>query len=127
MNAHELKQKQVRLTKLEAEIAEEQAALRTKQSAVDKLRSEANAIRNSIQEFLEAQERANQEPIITEHAFLRYFERVCKYDLERVKALILTPDVLAQIKKLGNGTYPVERAGGGFKIKVQNGAVVTVI
>ena len=67
------------------------------------------------------------EIVISEHAILRYLERVDKVDMELVKKQILSESVLDLIEKLGgnNGEYPVKE--GGFKIKLKNKTVVTVL
>lgn len=119
MNSHELKQKQTRLTKLEAEISEENESVRDAQKALARKQQLAQTLREQITEYIESQ----KDPIVSEHALLRYFERVAEFDLDAVKDAILTDEVKALIAKLGNGTYPVN----GFKIKVKNKVVVTII
>lgn len=122
LNAHELKQKQVRLTKLEAEIASERELIASLQRALSVKEHEASCIEQSINDYLESL-KEDETYVVSEHALVRYFERVKGYDLEQINKEILTEPVKALIKKLGNGVYPVN----GFKIKVQNGCVVTVI
>ena len=119
MNTHELKQKQVRLAKLRAEIAEENERLANEQRVLSNKRNEAQALQQAINDFLECQ----KDPIISEHALLRFFERVKGFDLEQVKAEILTEQVKVLIRQLGSGVYPVN----GFKIKVKDGTVVTIV
>src|SRR5690606_744477 len=49
-----------------------------------------------------------QELIVSEHAILRYLERVMGVDIECVRDQILTDELLDMTKTLGpNGTYPV--------------------
>ncbi len=64
--------------------------------------------------------------VVTEHAIVRYLERVEGIDMEAIKERILPLDVLKKIRALkgSNATYPCDR---GFSIRLQEGAVVTVI
>jgi chromosome segregation ATPase len=84
--------------------------------------SQLSRLDNEIANFKKKQEK----PIVTEHAILRYLERVVGLDIEAHKNVILPPETEAQIRHLGNGVYPV-KGPKSFKIKVQNGAVVTVM
>lgn len=61
--------------------------------------------------------------IISEHAILRYFERVLNYNIDEIKSILLTPEVESNIKKCGNGTYPAN----GFKIIVKNNVIKTIV
>lgn len=65
-------------------------------------------------------------PTVSEHALLRYVERVLGYNLDILRATILPPSIQAQIETLGAGTYPVHHPGGGFRIVVKNNVVVTL-
>lgn len=72
---------------------------------------------------------------VTEHAILRYLERVKGIDMEELKKEIVSPLTLMKINALGSGYYPCEYVGdeGGemyntsFKIRVKDNAVVTVL
>jgi hypothetical protein len=61
---------------------------------------------------------------VTDHAIVRYFERVLGYDIEEIKAKIL-PDGKAvdNISKLGNCVYPIDN----FKVRIVNCKVITVL
>lgn len=65
---------------------------------------------------------ASQKPTITEHAILRYLERIKGIDLEEIKQEILTEKVSKMIDSLESGTYHVN----GYSIKVINKSIVTV-
>ncbi len=65
----------------------------------------------------------DKELIVSEHALLRYLERIMGINLEDIKHEILNDKVASSIKMLGNGTYPVEE----YKIVVKDGVVVTVL
>lgn len=60
---------------------------------------------------------------ISDHAIVRYFERVKGDNMDEIRNKILPPEVVAMIKTLGgNGTYPND----GFSIVVKNHNVITI-
>lgn len=61
--------------------------------------------------------------IITNHALLRYSERVLNIDFEEVRKAILSDEVLRLYKELGNGKYP----NGTYHVVIENNFVKTVI
>jgi chromosome segregation ATPase len=65
----------------------------------------------------------SNELIVSEHAILRYLERVLDMDLEAIKANIVNEKIQAMVTKLGNGTYPND----GFKLKIVDNVVVTIV
>jgi len=64
-----------------------------------------------------------KDPVVSEHAILRFIERHLDYDIETIKSLILSEDVLTCIDKFGNGKYPIS---GTSKAVVRDRVVVTV-
>jgi len=83
-------------------------------------------------ESIKASASENNSIVVTEHAMLRYLERVKGIDLEKIKLEIVTSEVLEQIKTLGAGTYPVKGKYFNldkqtFRIRVRDNAVVTVL
>lgn len=67
-------------------------------------------------------------PIITEHALLRFFERVAGFDMTSIADEILPNDAIPNIQKLGSGRYPITRKkdGGTHYLRVKDGKVVTL-
>ncbi|TQV82837.1 hypothetical protein [Aliikangiella coralliicola] len=61
---------------------------------------------------------------ITDHAVLRYLERVKGLDVAEIKKQILDENMEMIIEKMGNGKYPV---CNGVKAVVKDKTVVTVI
>ena len=61
--------------------------------------------------------------IVSEHSLLRYIERVLGIDLNVLRNKILSDEDAKVISALGNGTFPKD----GFKIKIKDGVVVTVL
>ena len=67
---------------------------------------------------------SNGKIIVTEHAIIRYFERVLGVDIAEVESQILTDEVVSFINSMGeNGTYPNKE----FKVIVKNNAIITVV
>jgi len=65
----------------------------------------------------------SSEPVVSEHALLRYLERKYNLDLEDIKREILTNDNVIMIKNMGNGKYPIS---DGLKAVVKNNTVITI-
>jgi hypothetical protein len=61
---------------------------------------------------------------ITEHALLRYCQRILGIDVEQIKSKLLSKNVKQIISVLGNGEFPVDDK---TTIVVKNNAIVTVI
>ncbi|WP_300409153.1 hypothetical protein [Lagierella sp.] len=62
---------------------------------------------------------------VSEHAIIRYMERVLGIDIEGLTEKILPEENALFIKNFGNGQYPINN--GEFRIVVKDGVVVTVI
>jgi len=60
---------------------------------------------------------------VTEHAIVRYLERVLEMDMEGIRNQILTQPILDNVKQLGNGIYPNEH---GFKVVVRDNTIVSI-
>ncbi|MEL4307389.1 hypothetical protein [Joostella sp. CR20] len=61
---------------------------------------------------------------VSEHAIIRYFERVKGYDISEIENEILSNEVVSLVQKLGGtGGYP----SGGFKVLMKNYTVTTII
>jgi len=63
-------------------------------------------------------------PEVSEHAILRYLERVKELNIEEIEKEILNDDVLELIEKLGgSGKYP---NNNGFRVVMKDNMVVTI-
>lgn len=62
--------------------------------------------------------------IISEHAIIRYLERVLNIDINKLESELIPDKVKKQIAILGNGTYPI---GDSHKIVVKDNTIITVI
>jgi hypothetical protein len=106
----------------------------THRNALEELRQEQSALKRKIleedQKLKKAQEAERKlreesvEPIVSEHALLRYMERVMCIDLDQIRKDILSEPILEYINKFGSGTFPDNK--GRFRVKVKKRTVVTV-
>ena len=114
---HTLKQLESRRTKLLVEIEilnlEQKDFQRKHTTVTNKFKSIERQIKNLKETNLE----------VSEHAMLRYIERVMQIDLSIIRDNILTNENKLKIKILGNGEYPLKDK---FKIVVKNNLVVTI-
>lgn len=60
---------------------------------------------------------------VTDHALVRYLERVLGFDIEALKQEMITARTESLIRTLGDGWYPAD----GHWLRVQEGKVVTVV
>ena len=62
----------------------------------------------------------------TDHAFVRYFERVLKIDLNKLEEEILPLGARHKIKGLTNCKLPVETDLGKFTLVIKDRAIITI-
>lgn len=119
-NSQQLKQLQTRKYKLEIEVKELEREASESQKACSKARNKLDNIKKEISLLKE------KEVIVTEHAVIRYLERVMGLDIDQVKKEILTTNLKCQLAMLnnGNGKYPI---GNGCKAVIKDNTVVSVV
>ena len=64
--------------------------------------------------------------VVSEHALLRYFERILGYDLEVLRTALMPPATVDLVTRLGSGTYPVVVDGQTVRVRVQDRVATTV-
>jgi len=87
---------------------------------------EYNAKRNKIQALKEEIDRfeKNGNIKVSEHAIVRYFERVKGFNISDIEKEILTEEVLKMVEQLGgNGGYPNK----DFKVLMKDFTVTTIV
>lgn len=91
---------------------------------VNVLTDEFNRINDEIRQITELTTIA-----ISDHAVLRYFERVLGFDIDEIKKKIVTSEVQKQIIHFGGGNFPVNNNDDLplFRIRVRNKTVVTLL
>jgi predicted nuclease with TOPRIM domain len=65
--------------------------------------------------------------LVSEHAIVRYFERVLGFDIDEIKHQIVNEKTAEQIRVLKSGLFPGKANGTGFRVRVRHGTVTTVI
>jgi chromosome segregation ATPase len=111
-----LKQLQTRRRELELKSDQLKSDLAEINRSYQKVRDDLAAIASQI-------ERETAVPLVTEHAVLRYAERVLGVDTEDIKSRILTQDLAGKIKSLGSGKYPI---GDGRRAVVKGNVIVSI-
>ncbi|MDD5651240.1 MAG: hypothetical protein PHF86_12625 [Candidatus Nanoarchaeia archaeon] len=94
------------------------------------LNKEINRTQNDIQKNELEQKHLledSKKPIVTEHAIIRYLERVYKMDIEKIESEILTPDVETMIQTLKSGRFHKEIADIPFTIVFKEKVVTTIL
>lgn len=81
---------------------------------------------NNIQKQIDEIKTYSSELIISDHAVLRYLERVKEIDVEEIKKEIITPQIKNIITTLGtsSGTYP---SGTGYSVVFKKNTAVTIL
>jgi hypothetical protein len=114
---HELKGLQTRLKQAEVDLEQ---AVQASKSSVQKEATARNAVR-TLRNKIEQLQKSTSEPVVTEHAMLRYLERVHGLDLENIRQAILDESTTKHIKFARSGK--IKRDDG--TIVFQNNVVVT--
>lgn len=115
--AHELKALQGQRDRLQIDL--DQAKGETAKALAFERRIRADL--TSTEQRIARISRMDSEPIVSEHALLRYLERVKGIDLQEISREILTPQRVLAIKALGTLRINME----GVSFVVRNGVVVT--
>jgi len=107
-----------RFRKLESECAILKIELNNVHRSYDLKRRQLKELKVKIDNYQE------QDISVSDHAIVRYLERIKGLDIEEYKQEILSKEVLSLIEKLGNsGSYPNQ----DFQIVLKNGVVITVL
>jgi len=64
------------------------------------------------------------DPTVSEHAILRYLERVEGVNIGAIISKILHPKILEYSKTLGSGSFPHPE---GFKVVIRDNVITTII
>ena len=117
----EIKKIQTQIRLLGDEISEAHRIMAEYQRIYNNKRKEKEKLEKELKEMEKTKLK------VTEHAMLRYFERVLGYDLEKISS-----DIVSQVSSvqstLGDGKYPCEIDGFKFQtvVKVDNIVTITI-
>jgi hypothetical protein len=105
------------------EICGKIAALKEQKKLVEK---EISVLEDSLKSLEQKIEKIqNSDLIVSEHAIIRYIERVIGINIEEIVEKIATEKMKKMVECCGNGLYPSEN--GEYKLKISNNVVVTII
>lgn len=68
--------------------------------------------------------RKHKKPSVSDHAIVRYQERVKLLPVNEVREKLLSKDVVRFYETLGDGTYPIGE--GTIRVVITDGVIVTV-
>ena len=114
-----LKQKQTYLEKILGNIKAKKEEKKSLEKELDELLFKENSLKKEIKDL----KMSSSDIIISEHAILRYIERVLNIDIEQIKSKIQESIEIDQIKVLGNGIYPITDS---TKAVIRNNVIVTI-
>jgi len=117
-NNQTLKHLNTRKAKLEVDVAQ---LLTDQIAAQDKYRKAKEQLKDLCAEVSRALE---GEASVSEHAIIRYLERVNGLNLDTIREAILSPAMKKAIDSMGSGKYPI---GNGCRAVVKGKTVVSVI
>ena len=117
---HKLKMLQQRRQALTGELATVVTEWQGLHDQMQKLRTRLIGVEREITEC------TTDTVVVSEHAMVRYMERVLGYDLDVLTAAILPEKILQQIQVVGSGEFPVESCEKKFVLIVRKNVVVTV-
>lgn len=117
---------QDRQKQLQSQIAQLQKKLDSLKQSRGNLDNEISTTVSKLQRVEQDLKRIShesKEPVVSEHAIIRYLERVKKIDIEQIKREILTDDIKKYIEKLNSGKFPEKN----FMAVVRKKIVITII
>lgn len=126
MNINNSKVAQERIRKLgvrKRELEKRKDVLKHNQEKNIAAMTETNTELKSVNIQLTELSKKKFAPLVSEHALVRYLERLKSIDVEAIRKIILPEKTIEQILTLGDGRYPVE----DFIVVVVNNTVVTVL
>jgi hypothetical protein len=106
-----------RVSKIDVEIEEIKAEQRRQSTQINQLMAERQRLNDMIESMIP--KKLN----VTDHALLRYIERVMGIDIEDIRNKIVNTQVETMVATLGDSNVPL---GGGVYAVVRNQQVVTI-
>ncbi len=112
------------LESIRSELSAKLQGLKVQKNTIDREINSTNQNINNLNNKIDKlKERGSL--IVSEHAIIRYIERVLGINIDEISQKILDNETEKQIEMLGNGTFPVNN--NEFKIVVKDNVVVTII
>jgi chromosome segregation ATPase len=98
--------------------------LKTQRSDIDRQIGQESKCVDEINRQIASLSESRKEIVVSEHAILRYIERVMGISIDEMKAKVLPVKTRELLKSMpSNGTFPVDT----HLVKLKDGVVVTVL
>ena len=111
-----------KLNTLQVKLQSEIEAIKIEREILNNKLQSAERNLGKIQEEIKKLKEGNK-IIVSEHAMLRYIERVVGINLKEIEKRILTDEVKEQYKIVGNGRFPINDE---FRALIRDNVVVTI-
>ena len=111
-----------KLNTLQVKLQSEIEAIKIEREILNNKLQSAERNLGKIQEEIKKLKEGNK-IIVSEHAMLRYIERVLGINLKEIERRILTDEVKEQYKIVGNGRFPINDE---FRALIRDNVVVTI-
>ena len=119
LDGAKIKNLQVMITKIKLEIDD----LKTQQRSIGESMNKKLSMMQKYEEELQTIKERAKDLILSEHAILRYLERVYKLDTNKLYEEIVTQELKHNYARLGNGSYSVHDC----MVKIVDNVIVTVL
>ena len=119
LDGTKIKNLQVMITKIKLEIED----LKTQQRSIGESMNKKLSMMQKYEEELQSIKERAKDLILSEHAILRYLERVYKLDTNKLYEEIVTQELKHNYARLGNGSYSVQDC----MVKIVDNVIVTVL
>ena len=119
LDGAKIKNLQVMITKIKLEIDD----LKTQQRSIGESMNKKLSMMQKYEEELQTIKERAKDLILSEHAILRYLERVYKLDTNKLYEEIVTQELKHNYERLGNGSYSVQDC----MVKIVDNVIVTVL
>ncbi len=117
--------KEIKTTILKNAVNDEFDSLKQEQALTnDKIVKSIQTMKSIENQIRQIQE-SNKDVVMSEHAILRYIERVIGFELSEITDTVLSESFVKGVKAMGDGKYPISDTSGA-KAVVKNGVIVTV-
>ena len=110
---------------IKSQIRDLEMILQVKHKEKEAIDTECNQIKQKLS-ILKNQLSKLQDVIdcqISEHAIVRYIERVCNIDIDAIRQSILSKEMIENIEKFKSGKFPIKN---GFIAIVRDYKIVTI-
>lgn len=101
-------------------MTQHQQQLKKKQDQLKEKTAECNKLYSQITGM-----RKHTRIKVSDHAMVRFLERVYKMNIEKLQSEILSEQVLKYYEQLGDGTYPIGNTA--IRVVIKDGVVVTIL